>query len=55
VVDGNIGEFERGFEGGGTKEHAILARSLGVLQLCVAVNKLDLVEWSKERYDSIIS
>jgi translation elongation factor EF-1alpha len=31
VIDGNISEFERGFEGGGTKEHAILARSLGVL------------------------
>lgn len=30
VIDGNISEFERGFEGGGTKEHAILARSLGV-------------------------
>ena len=55
VVDGNTSEFERGFEGGGTKEHAILARSLGVLQICVAVNKLDLVDWSKERYDMIVA
>jgi translation elongation factor EF-1alpha len=31
VIDGNITEFEKGFEAGGTKEHAILARSLGVL------------------------
>jgi translation elongation factor EF-1alpha len=31
VVDGNTQEFERGFYTGATKEHAILARSLGVL------------------------
>ncbi len=55
VIDGNISEFERGFEGGGTKEHAILARSLGVTQIVVAVNKLDLVEWSQERYDFIFA
>jgi elongation factor 1 alpha-like protein len=30
VIDGNTGQFEHGFDGGGTKEHAILARSLGV-------------------------
>lgn len=54
VIDGNISEFERGFEGGGTKEHAILARSLGVTQMVVAINKLDMVDWSKERYEFII-
>ena len=55
VIDGNITEFERGFDGGGTKEHAILARSLGVIQICVAINKLDLVNFSKERYEYIVS
>mmetsp|Transcript_14944 Transcript_14944/g.10848 ORF Transcript_14944/g.10848 Transcript_14944/m.10848 type:complete len:108 (+) Transcript_14944:286-609(+) len=31
VIDGDTGCFESGFDGGGgTKEHAILARSLGV-------------------------
>jgi elongation factor 1 alpha-like protein len=54
VIDGNTSEFERGFEGGGTKEHAILARSLGVTQICVAVNKLDLVGWSPDRYKEIV-
>jgi len=54
VIDGNTSEFERGFEGGGTKEHAILARSLGVTQICVAVNKLDLVGWSADRYKEIV-
>ncbi len=55
VVDGNTQEFERGFYTGATKEHAILARSLGVLQICVAVNKLDLIDWDKDRYDFIVS
>lgn len=55
VVDGNTQEFERGFYTGATKEHAILARSLGVLQVCVAINKLDLIGWSKDRYEFIMS
>ncbi|CAB3407145.1 unnamed protein product [Caenorhabditis bovis] len=54
VVNGTRGEFETGFENGGqTKEHAMLLRSLGVTQLIVAVNKLDTVDWSKERFDEI--
>merc|ERR1712218_388841 len=53
---GTTGEFEAGFEAGGqTREHALLVRSLGVNQLVVAVNKLDTVEWSKERFDTISS
>lgn len=55
VVDSRPGEFEAGFEAGGqTREHAILARSLGVGQLIVAVNKMDSIDWSKERYDDIV-
>lgn len=54
VVAANTGEFEAGFDGGGqTKEHVLLARGLGVSQVLVAVNKLDMEEWSKDRYDSI--
>ena len=37
-----------------TREHALLVRSLGVSQLIVAVNKLDTVNWSKERFDDIV-
>jgi elongation factor 1 alpha-like protein len=54
VVDAAIGEFEAGFERGGqTREHLLLVRSLGVSQVIVAVNKLDLVNWDKSRYDDI--
>lgn len=44
VVPASPGDFEAGFgDGGQTKEHAILARSLGVSQIVVVVNKLDTV------------
>ncbi|XP_051172070.1 protein HBS1 [Leptopilina boulardi] len=56
VVDATRGEFETGFDSGGqTREHAILLRSLGVSQLAVVVNKLDTVEWSKERFNEIVN
>lgn len=44
VVDGSIDEFERGFcENGQTREHAQLIRSLGVQQVIIAINKLEMV------------
>lgn len=39
---GAQGEYETGFEKGGqTREHAQLAKTLGVVKLVVVVNKLD--------------
>lgn len=44
VVDGSPGEFEAGFERGGqTREHAWLVRSLGVREIIVGINKMDMV------------
>ncbi|KAL2649746.1 hypothetical protein R1flu_017874 [Riccia fluitans] len=56
VISARKGEFETGFERGGqTREHAQLAKTLGVSKLLVAVNKMDdpSVEWAKERFDEI--
>ena len=54
VLDASLGGFESGFSPlGQTREHALLVRSLGVQKLVVAVNKLDMVEWSENRFDEI--
>ncbi|KAF9651276.1 hypothetical protein BDM02DRAFT_3091701 [Thelephora ganbajun] len=55
VVGASTGEFEAGFDRGGqTREHLVLVRSLGVSQVVVAVNKLDVVEWDQSRYTEIV-
>ena len=52
VIDASTGNYESGLKGQ-TKEHALLARSIGVQRLVVAVNKLDTVDWSQNRFDEI--
>lgn len=37
-----------------SKRHGFLASLLGIPHLIVAVNKMDLVSWSKERFDNIV-
>lgn len=62
VISSRKGEFETGFEKGGqTREHAQLAKTLGVVRLIVVVNKLDDPTvalpggaWDKNRYDEIV-
>lgn len=58
LVDGSKGNFEAGFEsssgygslgGGQTREHAQLARSLGVDQIAVVISKLDTCDYSQVR------
>ncbi|XP_051116979.1 uncharacterized protein LOC127241802 isoform X2 [Andrographis paniculata] len=55
VVDASIGSFEAGIDasGGQTREHAQLIRSFGVDQIIVVVNKMDMVEYAKERFDLV--
>lgn len=54
VVDSINGEFEAGFfMDGQTKEHTLLAKSLGIEKICVVVNKMDKEDWSDERFEDI--
>lgn len=52
VIDANTGAYEKGLKGQ-TREHVLLLRSLGVQRLIVAVNKLDMVGWSQDRFQAI--
>ncbi len=36
-----------------TKEHVFLARTLGIQQFIVAINKMDAVDWSKEKFEEV--
>ncbi|XP_052761566.1 elongation factor 1-alpha [Mya arenaria] len=56
IVAGGVGEFEAGIsKNGQTREHALLAFTLGVKQLIVAVNKMDSTEppYSEKRFNEI--
>jgi len=56
VIDSTTGGFEAGIsKDGQTREHALLAYTLGVKQMIVAVNKMDdkTVKYSKDRYEEI--
>jgi len=54
VISARKGEFEAGFERGGqTREHAQLAKTVGIRQIVVVVNKMDDIGWDKGRYDEI--
>jgi peptide chain release factor subunit 3 len=51
VISAKTGEFESGFDKGGqTREHAMLAKALGVQQLVVVINKMDEVDWAEKRF-----
>ncbi|MEK9715162.1 MAG: translation elongation factor EF-1 subunit alpha [Candidatus Heimdallarchaeota archaeon] len=54
VVSAEKGGFEAGIsDQGQTKEHALLAKTLGVGQLVVVINKMDTVGWEESRYKEI--
>jgi len=55
IIAGGTGEFEAGIsKEGQTREHALLAYTLGVKQLIVAVNKMDTVNYSEARFQEIL-
>merc|ERR1712135_163277 len=56
IVAAGVGEFEAGIsKNGQTREHALLAYTLGVKQLIVGINKMDNTEppYSDARYEEI--
>jgi len=54
VVSAKRNEFEAGYAlGGQTREHAILAKTLGIDQLIVCINKMDAVKYDKSAYEEI--
>ena len=56
IVAAGIGEFEAGIsKNGQTREHALLAFTLGVKQLIVGVNKMDMTDppYSESRFEEI--
>ena len=55
-ISAKRGEYEAGTNPGGqTREHAFLAKTLGVDQIVVAVNKMDdaTVDWNEQRYEEV--
>jgi elongation factor 1-alpha len=54
VIASGEGEFEAGIsKNGQTREHALLAFTLGVKQMIVVCNKMDNVNWAENRYNEI--
>ena len=56
IVAAGTGEFEAGIsKNGQTREHALLAYTLGVKQMIVCVNKMDNTEppYSEDRFKEI--
>eukprot|EP00834_Sanchytrium_tribonematis_P007169 NODE_612_length_5407_cov_0.901093.p2 type:complete len:459 gc:universal NODE_612_length_5407_cov_0.901093:2164-788(-) len=56
IIASGTGEFEAGIsKDGQTREHALLAYTLGVKQLIVAINKMDSCQYSQDRFNEIVS
>ena len=56
VVSAKTGEYEAGVSPEGqTREHIFLAKTMGIDQVIVAINKMDITEppYSKERYEEV--
>ncbi|KAA6356451.1 MAG: putative Peptide chain release factor eRF3, partial [Streblomastix strix] len=56
IVSAKRGEFETSFQRDGqTREQVIIARTMGIQTLIVAVNKMDDVGWNQERFNEVKS
>ena len=58
VIPAKLGDFEAGMsKDGQTREHALLAYTLGVKQMIVAVNKMDATDppYSEKRFQDVVA
>jgi elongation factor 1-alpha len=58
VISAAPGEFEAGIsQDGQTREHALLAFTLGIRQVIVAINKMDNknINWTQDRFTEIVN
>ena len=58
VIPAKLGDFEAGMsKDGQTREHALLAYTLGVKQMIVAVNKMDATDppYSEKRFQEVVA
>ena len=54
VIAAGSGEFEAGFgKEGQTREHALLAYTMGIKQVIVGINKMDSAQYNEERFNDI--
>ena len=54
VIDASVGAFEAGFAHyGQSREHAMIAQTMAVKQMIIAVNKMDdyTVQYSETRFN----
>ena len=63
MVSANPGDLKAGLKigsgegdpGGQTREHAILASVLGIQEVCIAINKMDTVEYRQDQYKAAVN
>lgn len=54
IVSAAVGEFEAGIsKNGQTREHALLAYTLGVKQMIVGINKMDSAQYDEKRFNEV--
>ena len=56
VIPASVGEYESSMgERAQTREHAVLLKALGVVQIIVVINKMDMTSpaWCQDRFESI--
>jgi len=55
VISMAKGEFESGFEKGQTKEHLKLVRAIGITNLIILINKMDLINWDQNIFNEYVT